>query len=177
MLATEQIAVAKALIERIDTALSWVLEAGNTSIMSDAKEIVYELLQDVSDDTILPEALRAKLKESLDQARSFIVSGDSPSSRALNCYAKLTDVQRRLLHFVYAAKHPDEPEQEIFMSNLRHWVPRTAPRELQAVLAVMTSKSLEMTQERHRMLLESKLAALARAVEPEEQDLLAELLR
>lgn len=113
MFTADQTAVASALIEKIDMALAWVLEAGDTSAMSDAKQIVYELLSDVSDDAILPEAVRARLKEMLDQARTFIVSGTSPASRALHCYARLADVQKCLLHLVYEEQRQNTPEQRV----------------------------------------------------------------
>lgn len=104
MLAAEQVPAARALIERIDAELPWVLEAGRTSVMSDAKQGLYELFNVVSADVILPEDVRAKLKEMIGQAKDFILSGESSASRALNCYAMLTDTQKYLSSLVYEAQ-------------------------------------------------------------------------
>lgn len=104
MLAAEQVSAARALIERIDAELPWVLEAGRTAVMSDAKQGLYELFNVVSADVILPEDVRAKLKEMVGHAKSCIVGGESPASRALNCYAMLIDTQKYLSSLVYEAQ-------------------------------------------------------------------------
>lgn len=104
MLAAEQVSAARALIERIDAELPWVLESGRTAVMSDAKQGLYELFNVVSADVILPEDVRAKLKEMVGHAKSCIVGGESPASRALNCYAMLIDTQKYLSSLVYEAQ-------------------------------------------------------------------------
>lgn len=106
MLAAEQVPAAKALIGKIDAELPWVLEAGRTAVMSDAKQGVYQLFNHVSADVILPEDVRAKLKEMVGLAKDFIMGGGGESSaiRALNCYAMLTDAQKYLSSLVYEAQ-------------------------------------------------------------------------
>lgn len=76
----EQIQKIQLIASAISQAIDDVIEAGETSLMSDAKQSVFLAFEAVKNDTIIPEQIRNHILAFLDDARSHIIGARSESS-------------------------------------------------------------------------------------------------
>lgn len=93
-LSAVQVAKAADLAVQIEWVMRDVWEAFDTSIMSDAKSAVYQIQKAVTEDTILPEQVKAELLDYVNSAWLAIVGEGTTWHRAQSSHEQLAYAER-----------------------------------------------------------------------------------